>query len=238
MSICTVIVAHQVGRRRCPGEGFGDLLRQPLCCRMPGHLEPQQLPPAVAQNQEREQALKGQRRDHKHVNSSNRLSVVLKKRLPGSRRRPPTPHHVFGDCRLRNFEPQHRQFAMDPGRTPEWILASHPSDEIAELTINLWPPCPISRFPAPKRFEARAMPSQDRLRLYDLGYVEQSGPNPHHPYQQRPVTTMQPQTRRRSPQGDIELMTEKEVLGFEPASRLEDVGAEHHERVQDGKHRT
>ena len=48
MSIGTVIVAHQVGRRRCPGEGLGDLLRQPLCCRMPGHLEPQQLPSAVA----------------------------------------------------------------------------------------------------------------------------------------------------------------------------------------------
>ena len=33
-------------------------------------------------------------------------------------------------------------------------------------------------------------------------------------------------------------MTEKQILGFEPASRLEDVGAEHHEQVQDGKHRT
>jgi hypothetical protein len=127
---------------------------------------------------------------------------------------------------------------MDPGRTPEWILSSHPSDEIAELTINLWPPCPISRFPAPKRFEARAMPSQDRLRLYDLRYVEQSGPNPHHPHQQRPVTTVQPQARRHPPQSDIELMTEKQVLGFEPESRLEDVGAEHHEQLQDGKHRT
>jgi hypothetical protein len=45
-------------------------------------------------------------------------------------------------------------------------------------------------------------------------------------------------TRRHSPQSDIELMTEKQVLGFEPASRLEGVGAEHHEQVQDGKHQT
>jgi hypothetical protein len=49
---------------------------------------------------------------------------------------------------------------------------------------------------------------------------------------------VQPQTRRRSPQCDVELMTEKQVLGFKPASRLEDVGDEHHEQVQDGKHRT
>jgi hypothetical protein len=76
---------------------------------------------------------------------------------------------------------------MDPRRTPERILFAHPSDEIAQLTIDLWPPCPISGFPAPKRFEAEAMPSQDSFRLHDPGYVEQTGPNPRHPYQQRPI---------------------------------------------------
>jgi hypothetical protein len=34
---------------------------------------------------------------------------------------------------------------------------------------------------------------------------------------------VQPQTRRRLPQGDGELMAEKQILGFEPASRLEHV---------------
>jgi hypothetical protein len=33
-------------------------------------------------------------------------------------------------------------------------------------------------------------------------------------------------------------MTEKQVLGFEPASRLEYVGDKHHEQVQDRKHQT
>jgi hypothetical protein len=159
-----------------------------------------QLSPAVAQDQKREQSLKGQRRDHTHINSSDHLRVVSNKRPPGLRRRPPTPHQVFGDRRLGDFEPQHLQFAMDPGRTPERILFAHPSDEIAQLTSDLWPPCPIARFPAPKRFEARAMPSQDGFRLHDLGYVEQTGPNPRHPYQQRPITAVQPQPRRRSPQ--------------------------------------
>ena len=84
-------------------------------------LKPQQLSPAVAQDQKREQSLKGQRRDHAHINSSDHLRVVSKKRPPGLRRRPLTPHHVFGDRRLGDFEPQHQQFAMDPGRTPERI---------------------------------------------------------------------------------------------------------------------
>jgi hypothetical protein len=77
------------------------------------------------------------------------------------------------------------------------------------------------------------MPSQDNLRLNYLGHIEQTGPNPRHPYQQRPVTTVQPQTRRRSPQCDVELMTEKQVLGFKPKARLEYVGDECHEQVQD-----
>jgi hypothetical protein len=47
---------------------------------------------------------------------------------------------------------------------------------------------------------------------------------------------MQPQTRRRLPQGDGELMTEKQILGFEPASRLEQVGDEHCQHMEDRKH--
>ena len=48
---------------------------------------------------------------------------------------------------------------------------------------------PISGFPTPETFEAGAVPSQDGLRLHHLGQIEQIGPNPRDPYQQRPVTT-------------------------------------------------
>jgi hypothetical protein len=40
------------------------------------HLEPQQLPPAMAQDQKREQSLKGQRRNHTQINAGNHLRVV------------------------------------------------------------------------------------------------------------------------------------------------------------------
>jgi hypothetical protein len=52
-----------------------------------------------------------------------------------------------------------------------------------------------------------------------------------------PVTAAQSKTRRRLPQSDVELMTEKQVLGFKPAPRLEHVGDEHSERVLDRKYR-
>jgi hypothetical protein len=47
---------------------------------------------------------------------------------------------------------------------------------------------------------------------------------------------VQPQARRRPPQGDVELMAEKQILGFEPASRLEQVGDEHCQQMEDREH--
>jgi hypothetical protein len=81
------------------------------------------------------------------------------------------------------------------------------------------------------------MPPKDGLQLNHLGRAEQARPEPGHPYQQRPVTAAQSKERRCLPQSDVELMTEKQVLSFKPASRLEYVGDEHHEQVQDRKHR-
>jgi hypothetical protein len=42
--------------------------------------------------------------------------------------------------------------------------------------------------------------------------------------------------RRRPPQCNGELMAEKQILNFKPASRLEQIDDQHFERVQDCKH--
>src|SRR5262245_19935515 len=88
------------------------------------------------------------------------------------------------------------------------------SDEIAQLSIDLWPPCPLPRFPTPERRETGTMPAKDRLRLNDLRRTEQARPEPGHPDQQGAVTAAQSKTRRRTPQGDAKLMAEEQVLGF------------------------
>jgi len=126
---------------------------------------------------------------------------------------------------------------MDSGRAPLRVLLAHPLNEIAQATIDLRSPCPISRFPAPESFETSAMPPQNGFRLNHLGRTKQARPEPCHPYQQCSVKPAQSKARRRMPQNDIELMTEKKVLGFKPASRLEQVGDEYSECVQDCKHR-
>src|SRR5262249_13230330 len=116
-------------------------------------------------------------------NGRDRLHVVPEECLPTLRRRP-TLHHVFRYRRLGDLKAKHHQLAMDPRCSPPWIFLAHPSDEIAQLSIDLWPPCPLPRFPTPERGEARAVPAKDGLRLNDPGRVEQARPEPAHPDQQ------------------------------------------------------
>ena len=69
------------------------------------------------------------------------------------------------------------------------------------------------------------------------GRSKQAWPQPGHPHQQRAIAAPKPETCRSSPQGDIELMTEKENLGFKPAPRLEQIGDKRSKQAEERKHR-
>ena len=70
-----------------------------------------------------------------------------------------------------------------------------------------------------------------------INRTEQARPETGHPYQQSAVNAVQSKTRRRPPQRNIELMAEKQILGFKPTPRREQISDEHSECVQDRKHR-
>jgi hypothetical protein len=82
------------------------------------------------------------------------------------------------------------------------------------------------------------MPPQDRAGLNHAGQPEQAWPEPRHPDHQDPVTATEPKTVWHLPKRDIELVAKKKVLDFKPAPRLEQVGDEHPEEMEDGKHHT
>ena len=126
---------------------------------------------------------------------------------------------------------------MDPRRSSLWVFLAYPSDEIAQFAIDLWPSCPLPRFPTPERRETRTMPAKGGLRLNELRRTEQARPEPCHPDQQGAVTAAQSKTRRRTPQGDSELMAKEQVFRFKPTWRLEEVDDEHCERMQEREHR-
>src|ERR1035437_9599153 len=76
--------------------------------------------------------------------------------------------HTRSEWRFGNLKPKHQEIAMDSGRVPQRVF-SHRPDEITQTTIDLWPPCPLSKISAPECFQASAMPSQDGRWLHPPG---------------------------------------------------------------------
>jgi hypothetical protein len=74
--------------------------------------------------------------------------------------------------------------------------------------------------------------------LWLPGHTDQVRPELGYQYEQGAVTTAQSNTRWCSPQRDVELMTQKQILGLKPAPRLEQVNDEKPEREQDRSHRS
>src|SRR5262249_11307171 len=148
---------------------------------------------------------------------------------------PCTMYFETVDCTI--AKPSINSSPWIPRCPPPRVFLAHPSDEISQLASDLWPPCPLPRFPAPERRKTRTMPAKDGLRLNDMRRTEQARPKPSHPDHQGPVTATQSKARRRTPQGDAELMAKEQVLGLKSARRLEEVYNEHCERMQDREHR-
>ena len=112
---------------------------QPLSRSTPRHLEPQQVSPAVPENQEGKKKFKIYRWHNAHVDGGNCLTVITEKCLPGPRRRFATPYHVFRHRQLSDFEPEHQQLTVNPGRTPQRVFATHPPDQVTQAPIDFRP---------------------------------------------------------------------------------------------------
>ena len=117
------------------------------------------------------------------------------------------------------------------------ILLAHSSNEFPQLTVDFGPARLTARFPAPIGPKPGSMPAQNCVRLNNPGHNEQAWPSPSHPHQQRSVTPTQPQTMRCPPQGNIELMSQEEILDFKPSARPEQVDDKLPKQMEDGKHR-
>ena len=69
----------------------------------------------------------------------------------------------FGDARLGDLKPELQQFAVDPRCSPKRILHAHLPDQRAEIRLDLRPPSPRTRFPAPVAAKPGTMPTHKRL---------------------------------------------------------------------------
>jgi len=87
LTIGAVIVANEKAWRRVPREGLGNLPGKPLCCRVGCDPDPKKASSADAKHNEREQALKIQRRDNQKIDRCNSIRLIAKEDFPALRRR-------------------------------------------------------------------------------------------------------------------------------------------------------
>ena len=83
---------------------------------------------------------------------------------------------------------------MDAGCSPLRVFAANPSDQVTQALIDLGAPCPLPRFPAPERCEARTLP----LRIVS-GWTTWAAPSKlgQSPVMQTSSARSQPNNRRR-----------------------------------------
>ena len=79
----------------------------------------------------------------------------------------PTPFdHVLGDARLRDLEPELKEFAVDAWRAPKRIFDAHPPDQDAQLRLDLRSALPVG---------ATSNASSDEIRLCANAQASRAG---------------------------------------------------------------
>src|SRR5215471_15546071 len=139
-----------------PATGFSELIGEPFG-------RPQDLPPAVAYDQ---QTIEQSKRDCRHdeeVHCNNAKRMVAKERLPSLRGRAPPPHHILGDARLADLDAELEKLSMDSRRSPQRVGDAHLADQPANFQQYSWSTAAVPGFPAPIRSETGTMPTDDGM---------------------------------------------------------------------------
>jgi hypothetical protein len=97
LDVGAIAVPDQVTRGLLPAASLSELIGDPFGRWVRGDPKPQDLPPAMAHNQQTVEQTKGDRRHDEQVDGDNAISMVAKERLPPLRRRSPPPRQ----CRCR-----------------------------------------------------------------------------------------------------------------------------------------
>src|SRR5450759_4290 len=224
-------IADEVARRLIPREGLGQLACDPFCRRICCDVDPDQLSAAQTDDDERIEQVEANGRHNEQIHGSNVRRLVPQKGAPFLTWRSVSLDHVFGDARLRDIKPELEQFAVDTWHTPKRILHAHLPDQRAVVRLGLRPPSPRARLPTPVAAKAGPMPPHERLRLDDREDLQNRRKPPIQLDKEPAIVVCEPDPALHlTPQND-QLMSERRVLGFKLALRLE-------WRGQDGQYET
>src|SRR5262249_20412518 len=148
-SINLVAVPNQVPEPLLQRTRLKQLACRPLRSRMLRDIEMYEPAPAVRQHHEHEQHPKGCGWYREEIQGDYVLRVILQKRAPRLRRRPPRPEHVLRHRRLRDPQTELQQLAVDPWCPPQRIGNAHPPNQISELCTDHGPTGSSATLPRP-----------------------------------------------------------------------------------------
>src|SRR5450631_1156542 len=161
--IDTIPIANEVAWRLIPRESLGQLACDPFSCRVCCDVDPDEVSAIQPNDDEDIKQVEADGWSNEQVHSRNVRRVITQEGAPSLARSPAWLDHVFGDTRLRDFEPELEQFTVNTRCAPKRILHAHLPDQRAEVRLNLRPPSSGARLPTPVPANARTMPTHERL---------------------------------------------------------------------------
>ena len=134
-----IAVSQQKARRRIPGEGLGDLARQPDLCWVLGDFEMDDFSPLMAEDHQGIEKPKPSRYDNEHVDGGSVVPVIVQERSPGRGGDLGSPRQLSADRGLTHVEAELEQLAMDAGRAPKRVCLAYLADKVADLAAHPGP---------------------------------------------------------------------------------------------------
>jgi len=146
-----------------PGECFSNLLRDPFCRRVRGHIDPDKLSPGQPDNDQDVELDKADGRNHEQIHGRDVRHMIAQERAPPLTRRVTSLGHVLGDGRLSYRKAELEQFAMNVRCTPKSIVHAHPPDQRPQFRVDLRATSRGAGFPAPVATKPSTMPAHKGL---------------------------------------------------------------------------
>ena len=221
IEVCAAI-KDQIPRCRVIRKGLAELLNDPCAGRMPGHIEVQNPPPVMRNDEEAVENTEGQRRHGEEIHRGYRFTMIAQKRSPSLCRlwTPRRFPHPAQHGSLRNVEAEHLQLAVNARRTPGRILGDHAEDEFAQFPADAFSSRagPMPRKPRPIQLEPCPMPANDGLRLDEDQRPFPSRPEPPQDDPEQFIGSGKPRLRM-SPFQDGKLLPKRQVFQEQVAAR-------------------
>src|ERR1700719_2924875 len=147
--------------------------------------------------------------------------MVTQEGAPSLGGRPGSLDHVLRDTGLSDFKAEFEQLAMDTGGAPQGIVSAHPSDQRAQVRVDLRSTSKGAGFPPPISPEAGPVPAHKGLRPDDRDSLEDRWkPSIQHDQEQAIPIRELDATTHPSLQHN-QLMSQCRVLCLKSALRLE-----------------